>query len=60
MTAAQKKEQRQYEVSNALSTLQRAEQIKRDKGLMKEVQKSAADLTRAVGGANRPPAKKKK
>lgn len=59
MSATQKKQERQWQVDNALSTLQRAEQIKKDSRLMAEVKKSAAELSRAVGGT-RTPAKKKK
>lgn len=59
ISAEQKKQERQWQVDNALQTLQRAEQIKKDAGLMRDVRKSASDLTKAVG-ANRTPSKKKK
>lgn len=59
MTAEQKKEQRAYEISNAVSTLQRAEQIKNNPTLMREVKKQVADMSRAIGGSKTPPKKKK-
>lgn len=59
MSAEQKKQEREWQVRDAMSTLQRAEQIKRDPSLMKEVKKSASELVKAVG-SSRTPAKKKK
>lgn len=59
MNAAQKKQERQWQIDSALQTLQRAEQIRNDRPLMKEVQKAATNLTKAVG-ASKPPVKKRK
>jgi hypothetical protein len=59
MNAAQKKQERQWQIDSALQTLQRAEQIRNDRPLMKEVQKAATNLTKAVG-VSKPPVKKRK
>lgn len=58
-SAEQKKQERQWQVDSALSTLQRAEQIRKDASLMRDVRKSAAALTKAVGAPKMPPKKKK-
>ena len=42
-TAAQKKEERRWAAQDALRTLQRAEEIKRDKALMGDVQRHARE-----------------
>lgn len=42
---------RDYEIRNAMDTLQRAECIKKDKTLMAEVKRSADDLQTAIGKA---------
>lgn len=57
-SAEQKKEQRQYEISNAVSTLQRAEQIKKDPALMREVRKQVSAMSKAVGNTRSPKKKK--
>lgn len=59
MSAADKKQQRKWEVDNAMSTLQRAEQIKKDPSMMREVRKAATELSKAVGASKIPPKKKK-
>ncbi len=43
-------DERRWQVEDALRTLQRAEQIKRDGGLMKDVKKAAMDLNKMVFG----------
>ncbi len=58
-TAQQKKEERQYEINSAVSTLQRAEQIKRDRSLMMEVKKQVQQMSLAVGATKTTPKKKK-
>lgn len=50
-------EQRQYEINDAVRILQKAEQIKNDKGLMAGVQKAAQELSR-IAGKNSPKPKK--
>lgn len=57
MSAEDIKRNRQYEVEEAMRVLQRAEQIKSDRGLMSGVKKAAADLQKVVGKAT--PKKKK-
>jgi hypothetical protein len=52
-----RKRQRQYEIDEAMRVLARAEQIKRDETLMRDVRTLAADLKRVAG---REPASKKK
>lgn len=62
-SAQQKKQERQWEVDSALSTLKRAQEIRQNSSLMKEVKKAATDLAKSVGAgqSNRstPPKKKK-
>jgi hypothetical protein len=41
--------ERRYEVEDAMRTLTRAEEIKRDAKLMKDVRELASDLKRVVG-----------
>lgn len=48
------KQERQWQVQDAMTTIQRAEQLKKDKPLMQEVKKCAADLQKAVGRAPTP------
>jgi len=43
ITNMNKKEMRQFEVQSAMSTLQRAEEIKKDSKLMADVRKAAMD-----------------
>jgi len=43
-------DERRWQVEDALRTLQRAEQIKKDGGLMKDVKKAAMDLNKMVFG----------
>jgi hypothetical protein len=51
---------RQWEVEDALRTLQRAEKIRKDSALMGEVKKSVASLQKmAFGGSTPKPTKKK-
>ena len=51
---------RQWEVEDALRTLQRAEKIRKDSALMGEVKKSVASLQKmAFGGSSSKPTKKK-
>lgn len=49
MSASQKKQERQYQVDNALSTLKRAAEIRNDPSLMRDVKKAATDLAKSVG-----------
>lgn len=55
------KPDRQWEIDDAVRTLQRAEAIKKDKFLMGGVKRAVADLNKmAFGGQPKAPAKKKK
>ena len=47
------KADREYEVRDAMQTLARAEQIKKDKALMSQVKKSAADMQKAIASATK-------
>lgn len=60
VSAAQKKQERQWQVESALSTLQRADQIRKDKGLMADVKKAASSIAQAVGCNAKAAPKKKK
>ena len=52
---------RQWEIEDAMRTLQRAETIKKDKFLMGGVKKSINELNKmALGGSPKPSIKKKK
>ena len=51
---------RQWEIEDALRTLQRAEAIKKDKFLMGGVKKSVAGLNKMVLGSPKKPTGKKK
>jgi len=52
---------RQWEIEDAMRTLQRAETIKKDKFLMGGVKKAVQELNKmALGGTPKAPAKKKK
>lgn len=42
-TPAEKAEQRKYEIEDALRTVQRAEEIKKDKSMMKDVKAMARE-----------------
>lgn len=48
MSTADKARQRKYEVEEALRTVTRAEEIKRDRGLMSEVKKCATDQIKSL------------
>lgn len=48
-TASDKARERRYQVESALSTMQRAEEIKRDKGLMKDIKCLAKEQMSALG-----------
>lgn len=56
----QSKQERQWQVEDAMRTLQRAEQIRSDKALMNDVKKSMLNLQKMVmGGSTKAvPAKK--
>jgi hypothetical protein len=54
-SAREQAERRRWEVEDAMRTLARAEQVKRDAKLMADVRTLAADLKRVAG---REPAKK--
>lgn len=45
-----KSESRRWEVENAINTLQRAEQIRKDSALMRDVKKSVMDLEKSIMG----------
>jgi hypothetical protein len=52
---------RQWEIEDAMRTLQRAETIKKDKFLMGGVKKAVQDLNKmTLGGTTKPVPKKKK
>lgn len=54
------KPDRQWEIDDAVRTLQRAEAIKKDKFLMGGVKRAVADLNKmAFGGSPKKPTKKK-
>lgn len=53
------KPDRQWEIDDAVRTLQRAEAIKKDKFLMGEVKRSINDLNKMVLGGAKKPTKKK-
>jgi hypothetical protein len=62
MSSEDTKRQRQWEVEDAMRTLQRAEQIKRDGGMMRDIKKAAMDLNKLVMGGptkSKPTPKKK-
>lgn len=52
-----KSQERKWEVESAISTLQRAEQIRKDSGLMRDVKKSVMELQKSIIGS---PTKRKK
>jgi hypothetical protein len=47
-----KSESRRWEIESAISTLQRAEQIRKDSALMRDVKKSVMDLEKSIMGSN--------
>jgi hypothetical protein len=47
-----KSESRRWEVESAISTLQRAEQIRKDSALMRDVKKSVMELGKSIMGSN--------
>jgi hypothetical protein len=49
ISADQIKQERQWQVESAMSTLKRAEEIRKDTKLMSEVKKSAQALVKSVG-----------
>lgn len=48
-TASDKARERRYQVTDALNTMQRAEEIKKDKSLMKDIKLLAKDQMSALG-----------
>ena len=48
-----KAQERRWEVESAISTLQRAEQIRKDASLMRDVKKSVMDLEKSIMGSNK-------
>ena len=52
-----KSEERRWQVESAISTLQRADQIRKDASLMRDVKKSVMDLEKSIMGGT---VKKKK
>ena len=46
-----KSQERKWEVENAISTLKRAEEIRKDAGLMRDVKKSVIDLQKSIIGS---------
>jgi hypothetical protein len=52
-------QEKQWQVEDAMRTLQRAEQIKSDRGLMAGVKKAAADLQKVVNKSSPKPRSKK-
>lgn len=48
-TASDKARERRYQVESALSTMQRAEEIKKDKPLMKDIKCLAKEQMAALG-----------
>ncbi len=55
----QSKEERRWQVEDALRTLQRAEEIRKDGKLMGEVKTSINNLQKMAFGGSRPSSKKK-
>jgi hypothetical protein len=58
--AAYRKQERQYQVDNAMSTLKKAAEIKKDPALMRDVQKAIKQLQASCVGRPTPPPRKKK
>jgi hypothetical protein len=54
-----RKRERQYQVDNAMNTLKRAAEIKKDPSLMRDVQKAIKQLQASCVGRPTPPKKKK-
>lgn len=52
-----KAQERKWEIESAISTLQRAEQIRKDSTLMRDVKKSVMELQKSIVGM---PTKRKK
>lgn len=48
-TATDKARERRYQVSDALSTMQRAEEIRKDKSLMKDIKCLAKEQMQSLG-----------
>jgi hypothetical protein len=48
-TASDKEQQRRYQVESALSTMQRAEEIRKDKSLMGDIKKLAKEQMQSLG-----------
>jgi len=61
MSPEDTKRMRQYEIEDAMRTLQRADQIRKNGGMMRDIQKAASDLNKLVmGGSTTGKTKKKK
>ena len=61
MSSEDAKRIRQYEIEDAMRTLQRADQIRKNGGMMRDIQKAASDLNKLVmGGSTTGKTKKKK
>jgi hypothetical protein len=52
MSPEDTKRMRQYEIEDAMRTLQRADQIRKDGGMMRDIQKAASDLNKLVMGGS--------
>ena len=50
LSSVNKAQERRWEVESAISTLQRAEQIRKDPSLMRDVKKSVMDLEKSIMG----------
>jgi hypothetical protein len=53
ISGVSKSESRRWEVESAISTLQRAEQIRKDSALMRDVKKSVMDLEKSIMGSTK-------
>ena len=52
MSSEDTKRMRQYEIEDAMRTLQRADQIRKDGGMMRDIQRAASDLNKLVMGGS--------
>lgn len=57
ISSVNKAQERKWEIESAISTLQRAEQIRKDSTLMRDVKKSVMELQKSIVGM---PTKRKK
>lgn len=48
-TASDRERERRYQIESALSTMQRAEEIKKDKSLMGDIKKLAKEQMQSLG-----------